>query len=73
MHAAGVGSWRTFVRGCRDVSVLEADGVIRFVPSANLGAAEGFAGIEEREIVVSAPDDLALGRLAIQSLGLAVP
>ena len=71
LRAAGVSSWRTFVRGCRDVSVFEDDGVIRFVPSVNLGPTEGFEGIAERETVIQIADDPALGRQAIQALDVA--
>lgn len=64
LDAAGVSSWRTFVRGTREVAVFAESDWIDLLPTSNLGSTEGF---EARE-------DLGVrkGRSDIRQLGAAV-
>jgi hypothetical protein len=73
LRAAGVSSWRAFVRGCRDVSVFSDVGVVRLVPSINLGSKEGFEGLEDRQLTANVKDIAHVGQMAKRALEVAIP
>jgi hypothetical protein len=72
LDAAGVGSWRAFMNGARDLSVFELDGVIELLPSINLGPKGGFEGDESRLLRVPRSDPALLGLSIKRALELSV-
>jgi hypothetical protein len=68
LRAAGVRSWRSFVDGCRDVSVFEVAEGLELMPSINHGAREGFEGLPEEAITVKADDPMVVGEAVLRAL-----
>jgi len=71
LRAAGVRSWRSFMRGCRDVSVFAVEGGVELMPSVNLGAREGFVGLPDESITVAADDPVMVGEAVYRALDAA--
>jgi hypothetical protein len=67
--AAGVSSWRAFVRGTLDVSIFLDDGRLEFLPSENGGARLGFGPIDG-SVFADLSDPAAVGRAGRKALTL---
>lgn len=73
LRAAHVRSWRTFVRGCRDVSVFDDGRRLTFLPSENLGPREGFAPLMDLAVLALSREPSAVGQCAREALGRSIP
>jgi hypothetical protein len=73
LRAAGVRSWRAFIRGCRDLSVFDEGDELRLVPSVNKGAREGFSLIDASEIRTTKRVARTVGEAVMRALDLSIP
>jgi hypothetical protein len=67
LKAAGVGSWSTFMKLSRHVSVSSSDGILKITPYRNLGGKGGFEpGPESVSLELALPP--AIGQLVLDLL-----
>jgi hypothetical protein len=52
--------------------VFEGGGAVRLRPSINLGPKEGFAGLEDRDLIADLTDIKQVGQMARRALDLTV-
>jgi hypothetical protein len=66
LHLAGVKSWNTFVKSAKCVEIEAANGVVRLIPTQNLGADDGFSPLLEKAASCEAsPDKLGATLLMV--------
>ncbi|MEH2484985.1 hypothetical protein [Bradyrhizobium sp. AZCC 2230] len=68
LKAAGVGSWKTFVRSTKDVIVRFETNRIVYIPTRNLGSRNGFVPLPEKERS-SAPMAAEVGPALLAAFG----
>lgn len=71
LDAAGVSSWRTFVRGARSVDIWSTPGRVELDPLINLGPRSGFGGKAAGSIAVGSADADRVGEALRRALDLA--